>query len=113
MIVRALKNYMESDTILDMQTLERLTPLLRVFSHPLRLRIIDFLETMGTPQRVTDIVNATEGAPQAIVSQQLKILRESGILAAERQGNSVYYSLGPSKGVALLSCIRKVSAAES
>lgn len=103
---------MKSDTIIDMQTLERVTPLIRVFSHPLRLRIIDFLETMGTPQRVTDIVNASEGAPQAIVSQQLKILRDSGVLEAKRQGNSVYYSLAANRGAALLSCIRKVSAAE-
>jgi DNA-binding transcriptional ArsR family regulator len=103
---------MKSDLTIDMQVLERVAPLIRVFSHPLRLRIVDFLETAGTPQRVTDIVTATEGAPQAIVSQQLKILRESGLLAAERQGNSVYYSLVENKQVHLMGCIRKITQSE-
>ncbi len=89
-----------------MTTLERLSPTIRIFSHPLRLRILDFLETVHTPQRVTEIVAVSEGAPQAIVSQQLKIMRELGILTAERRGNCVYYSIKNRESIYFLNCIR-------
>jgi DNA-binding transcriptional ArsR family regulator len=91
----------------DLQNWERVTPLIRIFSHPLRLRILDFLETTQSPQRVTEIVEVSEGAQQAIVSQQLRILRDAGIVAAERKGNCVYYSIQDSQNIYLLHCIRK------
>jgi DNA-binding transcriptional ArsR family regulator len=89
-----------------MPTLEKITPLIRVLSHPLRLRILDFLETTGKPQRVTEIVEASEGTPQAIVSQQLKILRDNGVLSANRKGNCVYYAIENHKSLYFLACIR-------
>lgn len=95
-----------TNTTLDMPTLERIAPIIRVLSHPLRLRILDFLERSGNPQRVTEIVEASEGSQQAIVSQQLKILRDSGILNADRRGNCVYYSIANHKSLYFLDCIR-------
>jgi DNA-binding transcriptional ArsR family regulator len=95
------------NTTLDMTTLEQLSPLIRIFSHPLRLRILDFLETTGAPQRVTEIVAVSEGAQQAIVSQQLKIMRELGVVNAERRGNCVYYSIKDRESIYFLDCIRK------
>ncbi|WP_395137854.1 ArsR/SmtB family transcription factor [Armatimonas sp.] len=92
---------------LDMPTLERIAPIIRVLSHPLRLRILDFLEKSDCPQRVTEIVEASEGAQQAIVSQQLKILRDIGILNAERRGNCVYYSIKNTNILYFLDCIRR------
>lgn len=97
---------MEPKKTLSMDSLEEIAPTIRILSHPLRLRILDFLDTTGSPQRVTEIVTAAEGAQQAIVSQQLKILRESGILAAERRGNCVYYSISNEKPLSFLRCIR-------
>ena len=94
---------------LDMNALEKIAPMIRTLSHPLRLRILDFLETTGKPQRVTEIVEASEGVQQAIVSQQLKILRESGILSASRRGNCVYYSINDCKSLFFLDCIRQQS----
>jgi DNA-binding transcriptional ArsR family regulator len=98
---RKMTNY-----TLDMQTLERIAPIIRVLSHPLRLRILDYLENSSSPQRVTEIVEASEGAQQAIVSQQLKILRDNGILNADRRGNCVYYSIANHKSLYFLNCIR-------
>ncbi len=92
---------------IEMSKLEQLAPLIRIYSHPLRLRIIDFLETVQTPQRVTEIVGISEGAQQAIVSQQLKILRDAGILEAERKGNCVYYFISNKSDLSVMHCIRK------
>lgn len=101
-----LNNKSMTNYTLDMPTLERIAPTIRVLSHPLRLRILDFLEKSGSPQRVTEIVDASEGAQQAIVSQQLKIMRDSGILTAERRGNCVYYSISNRASLYFLDCIR-------
>lgn len=95
---------------LSMATLEELAPFIRIFAHPLRIRILDFLATTSTPQRVTEIVEISEGAQQAIVSQQLKIMREQGILQAERRGNCVYYSIKDQESLNFLDCIRKFDA---
>jgi DNA-binding transcriptional ArsR family regulator len=98
---------MKPKITLDMTALERIAPMIRVLAHPLRLRILDFLDASGGPQRVTEIVEASEGAPQAIVSQQLKILRDQGVVEGERRGNCVYYSIVNKEPLQLLACIRE------
>ena len=75
-----------------METLERITPIIRNVAHPMRLRILDYLDHQGEPRSVSDIMEATGGA-QAIVSQQLRILKDQGVLAAKREGNFVLYSI--------------------
>ena len=97
---------MSANTTLDMYTLEQLSPVIRIFAHPLRLRILDFLETSNSPQRVTEIVGVCEGAQQAIVSQQLKIMRDMGILDAERRKNCVYYSIKNADILYFMGCVR-------
>jgi len=93
-------------TLTGWEELETMVPLLRLLSHPIRLKIIDFLVTAQTPQRVTEIVAATEGVPQAVVSQQLKILRDAEVLLAQRRGNCVYYSIQDHSVVGVLRAIR-------
>jgi DNA-binding transcriptional ArsR family regulator len=61
-------------------------------AHPLRPRILDYLETQGELRVVTDIV-AASGAYQAIVSQQLRILRVQGVVGGERVGHTVLYHI--------------------
>jgi len=45
-------------------------------------------------------------AGQAIVSQQLRILKDQGVLAARREGNFVLYSIADRSVLLLLQCIR-------
>jgi DNA-binding transcriptional ArsR family regulator len=80
-------------TMLDTTKLKPITRLMSVLAHPLRLRILDFLDSSGEPQRVTEIVACAEISTQAIISQQLKILRDEGVVIGERRGNCVYYSI--------------------
>lgn len=100
--------YANEDNIelIDMETLERVAPIIRNVAHPLRLRIIDFLERQGDHKSVSEIIEAT-GASQAIVSQQLRILKDQGVLAAKREGNYVMYGISDRSVLLLLECIRK------
>ena len=88
-----------------MAVLERVAPVIRNAAHPLRLRILDYLRREGEPRNVTQIVEAS-GAGQAVVSQQLRILRDQGLLSARRVGNFVLYDIANPSIFHLLECIR-------
>lgn len=93
------------EALIDMETLERVAPILRNVAHPLRLRILDYLDHEGEPRNVSDITDAT-GSGQAIVSQQLRILKDQGVLSAKRNGSFVYYDIADRSVLRLLDCIR-------
>lgn len=92
-------------SLIAMETLERVAPIIRNVAHPLRLRILDYLDQQGEARSVTDIMDAT-GAGQAIVSQQLRILKDQGVLTAKREGNFVLYGISDRSVLHLLECIR-------
>jgi len=71
-------------------TLEEKALLLRTLGHPVRLRIAAGLA--GRCACVREIWECLE-MPQAVVSQHLKVMKESGILEARREGTRVCYSL--------------------
>lgn len=91
--------------LIDMATLERVAPVIRNVAHPLRLRILDYLSREGDPRSVSDIMGAS-GSGQAIVSQQLRILKDQGVLSARREGNFVLYDIAERSVLLLLTCIR-------
>ena len=95
----------EEHRLLAMEVLERVAPMIRAAAHPLRLRILDFLDHEGEPCSVGHIVDAC-GTSQAFVSQQLRILKDQGILSCRRQGNSVLYEIANRAILHLVECIR-------
>ncbi len=92
--------------LIDMETLERMAPIIRNAAHPLRLRILDYLDSEEEPRNVSQIMQAT-GATQSLVSQQLRILRDQGILTARRSGNHIWYAIADRSVLLILECIRK------
>ncbi len=94
-----------SMSLISMETLERVAPIIRNVAHPMRLRILDYLDQQGEPRSVSDIMEAAE-AGQAIVSQQLRILKDQGVLTAKREGNFVLYGISDRSVLLLLDCIR-------
>lgn len=101
-----MSNEQEHNGLIDMETLERVAPIIRNAAHPIRLRVLDYLSRQGHPCTVTQIIEAT-GASQAIVSQQLRILKDQGILSARREGNFILYDVADRSVLLLLDCIRQ------
>lgn len=65
--------------------------LMRALAHPLRLKILAFIDRHGTIN-----VNKIYGAlkiEQSITSQHLRILRNAGVLQSERDGKYIHYSI--------------------
>jgi ArsR family transcriptional regulator len=88
---------------IDHQVFERAARVIRVLGHPLRLRILESLET--GERNVTDLQDEL-GATQAVISQQLGILRSEDVVASRREGPRVYYRIIEPKVSHILDCIR-------
>ena len=68
---------------------------LRAAADPLRLRVLSFLDqTPGGEACACDFAALTE-VSQPTVSHHLKVLRDAGVLASERRGTWVWYSIVP------------------
>lgn len=79
-----------AEQALDRGSLEAVARLFAVLAEPTRLAILQ--ELKGGPRSVSELVGRL-GAKQANVSKQLGILHAAGLLARERDGNLVRYSI--------------------
>jgi len=71
---------------------EEMRVLFQALGDPIRFRIVEILREK--PCVVSELVERT-GAAQPNVSRHLKVLRESGLLRATREGKWIRYSLEP------------------
>jgi len=69
---------------------EKQAEVARAIGHPIRMAILDFLRQ--GPQCVCDIAAAV-GAERSNVSRHLSLMVAGGVLASEKQGLKVIYSL--------------------
>jgi len=77
---------------------------LKAVAHPLRLRIV---ASLCDKEEVVGALAEKLGASQAIVSQQLRILRSHGLVAARRQGGFARYRLVEQNLRGLVHCMEK------
>ena len=91
-------------TTLTDSNLKRAGALLKVLSHPARLKILIFTE--NSEEKVTAIQKHVK-LTQAMTSQHLKVLYEAGYLNRRRSGTSIYYSATKDQGKKILPCLRK------
>lgn len=73
-----------------MTGIDYLSQRIKLLAHPERLRLLDVLRRQ--PECVCHL-EALLGKPQPYVSQQLRVLREAGVISAERDGHNLYYQL--------------------
>jgi len=81
----------KKDIQLDYAELRKAVLVLRAVNHKLRQSIIDLLEE-NEKMTVTDIYIKLR-LEQSVASQHLAILRRAGVVATDRQGKFIYYSL--------------------
>ena len=89
---------------IDPHVIERAARVIRVLGHPLRLRILELLE--GGERNVADLQDEL-GASQAVISQQLAILRAEDVVVPRREGPRVFYRIIEPKVSHILDCIRQ------
>lgn len=77
----------------------------KTLGHPARIRILELLAQR--PHAVGELQTAV-GLESSHMSQQLAVLRKSGIVLAHKRGNSVIYSMASPDMAELLAIARTV-----
>ncbi len=95
---------------MDIKTLEREVSLLHericsAMSDTTRIMILYLLSEKS--MYVNEIAEALE-QPQSTISRHLKILRERGLVATERQGTAILYSLPDNRIIEALDLMRYI-----
>ena len=80
----------EKKSSLDRQALERIAETFKLFGDATRLAILQSLRE--GPRPVGELVE-TLGTTQANISKHLRILYEGGLVAREKRGMQVFYSI--------------------
>lgn len=81
---------------------EQLSHILKALGHPLRLRIVALL--CERDEHVNGIAERL-GAPQAMISQQLSVLRMNRLVESRREGGFAYYSIAEPRLRELMGCL--------
>lgn len=81
----------KTKVVFNSEKLETSCELMRALAHPLRLRILEFIDSNGSIN-VNKIYN-TLNIEQSITSQHLKIMRLAGVIDALRDGKFVHYTI--------------------
>jgi DNA-binding transcriptional ArsR family regulator len=97
------------DDLLRQELDELVSSMCKALNDPKRL--IALYALRDGPHTVTELCSAL-GVPQANTSQHLAVLRERGLVATERNGNKVVYSLRHPKVLDAVDMLRDVLADE-
>ena len=81
---------------------ERISDIIKAVAHPLRLQIIDLL--CQSDERVSDMAQKLD-SKQALISQQLRILRMSGLVESCREDGISRYTLIEPRMHDLIACV--------
>lgn len=87
---------------MDKKVAEHVSEVLKAVAHPVRLQIVELLETKE--MCVGDIMGAI-GGKQAITSQQLNMMKDKGVLSSRRDGAKVFYRIENKNVIKLLHCV--------
>jgi len=88
----------------DPSKAEQAAIIFKALCHPLRLRIVAILRE--GPEHVTGLTERL-GVSQALVSQQLSVLRMSGLVETHREQGFAYYNIALAKLADLVQCVEK------
>ncbi|MFH1635077.1 MAG: metalloregulator ArsR/SmtB family transcription factor [Chloroflexota bacterium] len=87
---------------MNADTYRQVTQLFHLLSHPARLHILDELRR---DEACVCHLQAVLKRPQAYVSQQLRVLRDAGVVTDRKEGQLVYYRLNDPKVAQLLEIV--------
>jgi DNA-binding transcriptional ArsR family regulator len=90
---------------IQIDKLEQAASKLRAIAHPMRIAIIELLHD-GNRMSVTDIYRKLK-IEQAAASHHLNILKNKGVLASQREGKKIFYSLKSQVLAEIITCINR------
>ena len=99
----ASKNTKKSKRNIEFEKLERMAHVLKAISHPVRLKIVELLES-NTQLSVAEILRQT-GIEQSLLSHHLTKMKDKGVLISFREGRNIYYTLAVEEIAKIFDCM--------
>lgn len=93
----------------DLKQYDTQSQLLKVLSHPARLAILNILRE---GEQCVCHMEAHLGYRQAYISQQLMVLRDSGLIQDRRDGWNVFYHVADPKVFSVLTAVEQMVGVE-
>ena len=90
--------------LLEWEKVEKAAEILKSVAHPLRLRIIELLESR---EMAVGELQELLGISQSLTSQQLSLMKARGILKSRKNGKQVYYYVDRPEVIQVINCLRK------
>ncbi|KOY86848.1 ArsR family transcriptional regulator [bacterium 336/3] len=87
------------------ERLEKVANILKAIAHPIRIQIVNLLH-INTRMNVSELLEIIH-IDQGLLSHHLINMKDKGILACEREGKNIYYSLKETAIVGVLECMKK------
>jgi ArsR family transcriptional regulator len=91
----------------DVETLNRVADVLKTIAHPIRLSIMEALES-NSKLTVTSLIKHT-GIEQSLLSHHLIKMKDKGILTSQREGKNVIYQLADTHILKIFECMESCS----
>lgn len=85
------------------EKLQFVSEVLKTISHPTRLQIVDML-SMQERMSVTMLQEGLD-VEQSLLSHHLSKMKENGVLGAEKEGRTVFYTLKLNEITKILDCM--------
>ena len=81
----------DTKVVINSQKLDYSCELMRALAHPLRLKILEFIDKSGTVN--VNKIYSNLKIEQSVTSQHLSILKLTGVIATEKSGKYVFCSI--------------------
>ncbi len=95
----------KAEVKLDIEQLQESSEVLRALAHPLRMKILEFIDEQGSTH-VNKIYN-TLHLEQSITSQHLRVLRLADLVHTKREGKYIFYTVNYPKLHKIIKAINK------
>ena len=95
----------ETEGIVSVPLYQAKAEFFRMLGHPVRIRVLELLQ--AGPMPVRELLAAIEVEPSGL-SQQLAVLRRSGIVTSSRDGSTVVYQLAGGDVADLMKAARRI-----
>ena len=90
---------------IDTETINRIAEILKTIAHPLRLSVIEQLETHESLS-VKELMGYLD-SEQSLVSHHLTKMKDKGILKSKRSGKNIFYRLADVHITNIFDCMSK------
>ena len=105
-MVKSVLPNVKISNMLPGPVMERAARGLTYIAHPLRLRILEYLDVYGMSS-VSAIARGVD-TEQMIVSQSLRKMRDAGLVQTHRRGIFIYYEICEEYPASIFVCMRKL-----